>query len=129
MIYIDTVESEGQGVYFDTHSVERCDNGVKICGMVGDGYYEGEVLIELGRDAEVTFVDQWLGNADEAASFLLRCGNDRIRAALVQAALQIPLVKEGRCGVSREPAPHVHLPLFAGTSRVEEENARWEAAF
>lgn len=125
MIYIATEELEGRGVYFDTHSVERSGRGVRVCGTVGDGCYEGEVLIEVGGEAEVTFVDQWLGSR-EAVSFLSRCGADRLRAALVEAALEMPLVRGLRSDEGgRQPLPHVHLPLFSAAGLIAEDVPGW----
>ena len=124
MVYISATEMDGRGIYFDTHSVERNGNGVMVRGMVGDGCYEGEVLIEIDRETEVTFVDQWLGDA-EAALFLSRCDDDSLRAALVEAALEMPLVRQVRGDGHRDPAPHVYLPLFDGIAYVVEDETDW----
>lgn len=72
MVYIGTTAVDGRAVYFDVHATERSKAGLRVCGMIGDGQYEGEVLIEIGTDTEVTFADAWLG-ADGFREFIGRC--------------------------------------------------------
>ncbi len=125
MIYIETAEQGGRGIYLDIHAAERDGRGVRLSGMVGDGFYEGEVLIEVGREVEVTFVDSWLGGG-EVNAFLERCGADRLRLALAEAGRSLPLAATlSLRGAGGAPSPHVHLPLFDGGGRVAEEGCRW----
>jgi len=84
MIYLDTMETEAQGLYLDIHTVERRGRGVVVSGTVGDGFYEGDVLIDMGAGCDVTFVDHWLGG-NGFAPFLDRWGADALRRALLKA--------------------------------------------
>ena len=62
MIYLETTSFDGRAVYFEPYVTERTAAGLRICGTIGDGQYEGEVSIELGGDSpQVTFADSWLG--------------------------------------------------------------------
>ncbi|MBW2504239.1 MAG: hypothetical protein JRE16_06675 [Deltaproteobacteria bacterium] len=82
MLYIDSLDIGGSAVYIDIHSVERSADGMRICGTLGDGLYEGEVLIETGALSDVTFADTWLGGAG-FRDFLERCDLERLRQALL----------------------------------------------
>lgn len=115
MIYIATAESDGSAIYFDIHTAERRERGLSVCGMVGDGGYEGEVLVETGRDAAVTFVDAWLGGAD-FTEFLCRCGVEQLERALIES------VENLRFSHGRRYAPHGH----AGGRSAEAEPS-WRA--
>ena len=61
MIYIGTTQDNGSAIYFDIHAAERQGRGMRFCGTLGDGSYEGEVLVEVGSNDCVTFADAWLG--------------------------------------------------------------------
>ncbi len=103
MIYIATAESDGSAIYFDIHAAERKGGGLRVSGMVGDGSYEGEVLVETGHEVAVTFADAWLGGAG-FREFLRRCGPRQLEAALVESVLNLPKMRVRRtaprgCGV------------------------------
>ncbi len=55
-----------------------------ISGILGDGWYEGEVAVEVGARQGVTFADEWF---DRLAlnSFFNRIDRDQVCAALYQA--------------------------------------------
>lgn len=117
MIYIGTSENNGSAIYFDIYAAVRQRNGLRISGTIGDGCYEGEVLVELGRSDSVTFADAWLGGAGYN-EFVERCGADQLTRSLLESVRQIPLVHD------RRRQPHGHSPAFAGTAIVE-SSAVW----
>jgi hypothetical protein len=100
MIYIGTTETDGSAIYFDIYAVERQGSTVCFSGTLGDGSYEGEVLVELGDDC-VTFADAWLRQGEHAA-FIERCGGLPIETALLDS------VREAACFRPRRRRPHTH---------------------
>jgi hypothetical protein len=121
MIYIGTTESSGQAVYLDIRFIDHTREGTRVSAVVGDGCYEGEVLIECGRQPSVTYVDAWLGGAglDE---FLQRCGHQWLQQQLVESI-------EDRIGQTRT-TPGRQLRLFPHATpsrqgRVAEHRPFW----
>lgn len=115
MIYIGTTEDDSSAIYFDIHAAEQQGRGVRISGTVGDGSYEGEVLVEVGRNDSVTFADAWLGGAG-FQEFLARCGARQLEQSLLEAVRELPLFQCRPClphgnglayaaGIVAEPAP------------------------
>ena len=88
MIYIGTAEADGSAIYFDIHAAERQGRGLCFSGTVGDGCYEGEVLVEVGRNEEVTFVDAWLGGSG-FSDFIARCGTEILKSSLLEVAREM----------------------------------------
>ena len=82
MIYIGTTEDNGSAIYFDIHTAEQQGRGMRICGTLGDGCYEGEVLVEIGNSDCVTFADAWLGGSG-FSEFMGRCSADVLKRALL----------------------------------------------
>lgn len=99
MVYIGTTSDDGRALYFDVYATERSATGVRICGTIGDGQYEGEVLVELGALPEVTFADAWLGDGG-FREFLTRCNVQELRADLLRCLETLPLL------VVRQDQPH-----------------------
>ncbi|HEX9873661.1 MAG TPA: hypothetical protein VGA43_04790 [Deferrimonas sp.] len=64
MVWFNRAEAKGRGLYLDIHHAETRRNGREtvfaLSGTLGDGGFEGEVLVELGSRVEVTFADAWL---------------------------------------------------------------------
>ena len=119
MIYIGNHAENGCGIYLDMYSSLRRRSDQEISAIIGDGFYEGEVLIQIGTQVEVTFVDALWGNAGALKGFFERHGEDKIRA-------DITSVVTGRMTPSAVPGgrplqkPHVFLPVVQ-----EEMAARW----
>lgn len=90
MIYIGTTADNGSAIYFDIHTTERQGRGMRFCGTIGDGCYEGEVLVEVGRSDSVTFVDAWLGGCG-FREFVERCGFESLEHALLDSVRELPL--------------------------------------
>jgi hypothetical protein len=82
MIYIGATENSSQAIYLDIHSIEHLRCGTRVSAVIGDGCYEGEVLIECGEQTAVTYADAWLGG-DGLDDFLQRCGKHWLREQLV----------------------------------------------
>lgn len=121
MIYIGAEAEGGCGIYLDVHATERKEQGQQLLAIIGDGCYEGEVMISLGREVEITFVDALWGDYGALRAFFCRHGEERLRADL-RRALQGELREDNgaKSGASR---PHVYLPLFADSGQVAE---RWQ---
>ena len=88
MMYIDTISEDGSAIYFDVHTAERLGHGVRISGTIGDGCYEGEVLIELGPAESVTFADAWLGGLGYN-EFVGRCDLSNLQKDLLESVREM----------------------------------------
>jgi hypothetical protein len=112
MIYIGTTGNNGSAIYFDVYSAERQGRGLRISGTIGDGCYEGDVLVELGRSDCVTFADAWLGGSG-FTEFMARCGTDMLERALLEAVREMPLWHR------RRSRPHGNGKVTIGTLACE----------
>ena len=117
MIYIGATDNSGSAIYFDIHAAVRQGRGMRISGTIGDGCYEGEVLVEVGRSDSVTFADAWLGGSG-FAEFLDRCGSDALEKALLDSVRELP-VKH-----ARRSRPHGNGMTYAG-ALVTESSPVW----
>jgi len=111
MIYIGTEVEEGGGVYVDVHAVTRRRKGLELHAVIGDGRYEGELLVEIGSAVEITFVDALWGDAKGLRVFLDRHGEGRIRDEL-RTTLCADSAAHVRSCSCRGVRPHVYLPLL-----------------
>jgi hypothetical protein len=89
MVYIGATTDNGSAIYFDAYAVERQGRKRRISGVIGDGCYEGEVLVETGCGDCVTFADAWLGGPG-FVEFLSRCGADTLERALLDTVREMP---------------------------------------
>ena len=117
MIYIGTTEDNGSAIYFDIYAAERQGRGMRISGTIGDGCYEGEVLVEVGRNDSVTFADAWLGGSG-FSEFIDRCGSDVLEGALLESVREMPLFQ------TRRSQPHGNSMTYACT--VAESSSMWQ---
>ncbi len=119
MVWLDVTGNDGNALYFVTDRIERrpaADGaGFSVSGLLGDGCYEGEVLVEVGKNPAVTFVDDWLARAD-FSSFAARIDRERVDVALTELATGLAAELSGggrsprgrrmeRSGRVQEPAP------------------------
>jgi len=92
MLVITLGEQSGETIYFDIHHLEWRQERDKphwaVSGLLGDGWYEGEVLVEVGEKSEVTFADEWLGRP-QIGELFQRLGRERLREALVTAVRHV----------------------------------------
>jgi hypothetical protein len=106
MMILTLGEQMGETVYLDIHYAEwRQRSGAPrwaVSALLGDGWYEGEVLIEGGEQVQVTFADEWLGDS-RIRELFGRVGRENllsaIREAIVNRRLQPPCVSAGFGGV------------------------------
>jgi len=122
MIYIGTDSESGGGIYLDVHTVVRSRRGQELTAVIGDGHYEGEVLIALGARLEVTFVDALWGDASGLRSFLEHYGEEKIRADLRHTLTSFN-VDGANSDSGRGSRPHVYLPLFTEPGGIAEKTA------
>ncbi|MGW8312150.1 MAG: hypothetical protein ACWGOL_02840 [Desulfuromonadales bacterium] len=120
MIYIGATTNNGSAIYFDVYAEESQKRGRRVSGLIGDGCYEGEVLVETGCDDCVTFADAWLGGSG-FAEFLSRCGADQLERALLDTVREMPyrLVQRGK--------PHRNGKADA-RSHVAETSLQWHCS-
>ena len=85
MIWLQMEEENGRSLYLDIHRVEQRQQGEWLCysvvGMLGNGLEEGEVLIEVGSEVDVTFVDDWMPGRGLPA-FIAEAGREKVSSAL-----------------------------------------------
>ncbi len=64
MLWLQSETPENLNLYLDIQQVEerqfRGRSFFAVSGICGDGLWEGEVLVEVGEEISVTFVDEWL---------------------------------------------------------------------
>lgn len=86
MIWLDMTEENGRGMYLDIRGIEtrrrRGDTVFTIAGVLGDGQDEAEVLLEVGDEVEVVFVDEWLGKVRQAGLFARVNREEMVRALI-----------------------------------------------
>jgi len=89
MVWLDVMGNDGNSLYFVTDRIERLPGtraaGFAVSGILGDGRYEGEVIIEVGDRSAVTFVDAWLASRD-FNRFAASIDRERVTAALTEVA-------------------------------------------
>jgi hypothetical protein len=94
MVYLAVAEEMGSSLYFDIHRVEACPGGTEagfiVSGIIGDGFYEGEVQVEVASGVDTIFLDDGL-NPPGFTEFLDRFGREEVCAALGEAALSCKL--------------------------------------
>ena len=120
MLYIGTQSGEGCALYLDIHATGTDPCGVMISALIGDGQYEGEIHIALGRDLQVTYLDALRGDGDALEAFLSRHGREKIHRDLV-VSLSPEVLTRGHSALSQRPRPHRYMPLFHGHGQVREQ--------
>ena len=89
MVWLDVAGYDGNALYFVTDRIERLSGmrteGFTVSGILGDGGYEGEVIVEVGENPQVTFVDAWLARGD-FSRFVASIDRERVSAALTEVA-------------------------------------------
>ncbi|MDO3379530.1 hypothetical protein [Geoalkalibacter halelectricus] len=75
-------------LYLDIHHVELNSGGgdlrMVVSAVLGDGWYEGEVAVEIGPRSGVTFADAYL-DEQRMADFFTRVDRAELERALVDA--------------------------------------------
>jgi hypothetical protein len=105
MLVLTLGEQKGETVYLDIHHAEwRQRTGPPywaVSALLGDGWYEGEVLIEAGEQVRVTFADEWIGHS-QIGELFSRVGREPLLAAITEAV----------AGRRLEGAPHGLSPMM-----------------
>ena len=103
MVWLDVTGYDGNALYFVTDRIERLSGmrteGFTVSGILGDGGYEGEVIVEVGENPQVTFVDAWLARGD-FSRFVASIDRERVSAALTERGVDV------RTGVSATAGTH-----------------------
>ncbi len=110
MIDLDLVAHNGVAVYLDVQSIEarqtRAGESFALTGTLGDGSYEGQVLVEIGSSVEVTFIDEWLGRPG-VHEFFRHIEREDVDAALISAAERLLFCVERFPVIAGEAVPRV----------------------
>jgi len=89
MIWLDMTEENGRGLYLDIRGIEprrlRGDTVFTISGVLGDGQDEADVLLDVGNEVEVVFVDDWLSKVRQGGLFA-RVSREELMRALTERA-------------------------------------------
>ena len=100
MLWLQCDAQENLNLYLDIEQVEerqfRGRSFFAVSGICGDGRWEGEVLVEIGDEVTVTFVDDWLYRTGQNIANL-----DRL--PLEQALIQT--MSDARFCLESLPAP------------------------
>jgi hypothetical protein len=107
MIALDLEQAASSALYLDIHHVEFTDQGaLRVCALLGDGWYEGEVLIEVGDQVNVTLADLYL---DETAirPLLQRIGRDALEQAVGGAVSRMKFAVDGGMRGRRPSVPRI----------------------
>ena len=92
MVWLDLAEADGNGLYLEARGVEwrpqRGERSFAGTGMGGGGRFEGDVLLEVGREVIVTFADEWLA-PERLRFFFARVERSSVEAALGEAAREL----------------------------------------
>lgn len=98
MIWLDICEENGRTLYLDIHGIEprhQCNETTFVLSAVlGDGLDETEVLIEIGRQVDVTFVDEWLYNGRHG-NLPTRVDREALLKVLVEMVASMSFCAEG----------------------------------
>ncbi|APG27288.1 hypothetical protein A7E78_05195 [Syntrophotalea acetylenivorans] len=128
MIVLCLEQEVAASPYFVIHHQEESWSGAPtrvVSGILGDGWYEGEVAVEVGDRQGVTFADEWFDRAGLQA-FFDRVGRDQVCAALYQA-LDSP-ERKSPFGGETEPKPTVpHYAANAGHGLIASGEPCWRA--
>jgi hypothetical protein len=128
MVWLNAANENGSGLYLNIHRIDQRSRSLfSLHGTMGDGYYEGEVLIEVGAGIDVTFADAWLDRSalDE---FFRRAVRTDVEAALAEQAADLLFCK-GYLSSFKDPlgsgvAKEIDLDLPV----IKEGEVFWEAA-
>lgn len=106
MVWLQETTTAGHGLYFEIRSLEKqMKHGIPVAivtATLGDGSYEGDVLVEFGVSTDVCFVDHWL-DPDALKTFFEQIDHQRLQDEIVA-------VCEDRVQIQRTVLPHGTAP-------------------
>lgn len=110
MIWLDMTEEHGNGLYLDVRGIEarraREETVFSISGVLGDGSEEAEIFMEIGRETEVLFVDDWLGKTSKGG-LLSRLNREGLAAALKRSTSELFFCIENFPAIESKPRQQV----------------------
>ncbi|PLX81279.1 MAG: hypothetical protein C0615_00100 [Desulfuromonas sp.] len=124
MIWLGICDEEGNALYFDIHRVERKRSRRRwrhvVNGICGNGLFETDVLVEIGDDNEVTYVDLSTG---VDSRYRLLAGVDA--GSLEQRLVDVVSERCRDVGGRVQASPH---PVVPSGCQVAEPPPEWSAA-
>lgn len=122
MLPIRVNSNNTHSVYLDIHHVALPDRGgsdhLVISAILGDGWYEGEVAVEIGSRVCVTFADQYL-DEQRIAPFFERIERAELEQAIL-AAVSALMFSVGKPGARQKVLAYRHddrILHFSGKTR------------
>ncbi len=106
MITIEAATAAETMLYLDVHHGEMTQRGIRLCAILGDGWYEGEVILELGEEVEVTFADLYLDEG-KIRPFLQRVGRGELESSIALAVSRLLFSVDGKVRGGRTQPPRV----------------------
>lgn len=89
MVWLNATDENGNGLYLNIYRVEqRGGECFALHGTVGDGFYEGDVLVEIANAVKITFADQWL-HRRALEDFFARAGRSSVEGAIAEKASEM----------------------------------------
>ncbi len=113
MVALDMHIDLDSSVYLDIYHVEKTRDGFQLSATLGDGWYEGEVVILSGGSVEVTFVDALLAEA-RLRSFFARVEPAELRHAIAEAVGSMTFCIESFPALDGRPADRIVALRSAG---------------
>jgi len=110
MIVLHLEQEVAASPYFIVHHLQRRSEGPHgwvVSGTLGDGWYEGEVAVEIGSRQAVTFADDWFAPA-VLAEFFQRVDREQLCSALYQALTAVSEDPPTARAATRRQSPHWH---------------------
>lgn len=110
MIWLDMTEENGSGLYLDIRGIEprrlRGDTVFTVSGVLGDGQDEADVLLDIGKEVEVVFVDDWLSKVRPGGLFA-RVSREDLVGALVEKVVGMSFCVESFPALEGKPRQQV----------------------
>lgn len=127
MIVLRLEQEVAASPYFIVHHLQRRAEGAPgwvVSGILGDGWYEGEVAVETGPRQAVTFADDWIAPT-VLAEFFQRVDREQVCDALYRALAEVsggpPTSQAAAC----RQRPHSHVE--AGHGLIASGEPCWSA--
>lgn len=110
MIWLDICDENGRTLYLDIRSIEPRQHRNKmkfaLSGVLGDGLDETDVLIEIGQQVEVIFVDEWLHSGRHSDLFS-RVDRDALLKVLIDRTASMSFCIESLAACAEAPRQRI----------------------
>lgn len=127
MIVLHLEQEVAASPYFIVHHLQRRSEGARgwvVSGTLGDGWYEGEVAVEIGPRQAVTFADDWFAPA-VLAEFFQRVDREQLCSALYQALATVSEDLPTTQATASRQSPYWHVASEHGL--IASGEPRWSA--